>query len=141
MTGPIIPNSRVNKRYKQRYPLESFDPRYNELLRRGALESFSLIFPSRKEAKEFQRRAYIYRIRAKEAGLAGHELLFRCKLSHTDNVLTIAPYDGEFESVWNQAGLGSPDAPAPFTEGSGLPTPDSSPTVDPTTTIPKEYLP
>lgn len=127
----------TSKAYKKRYPLESFDPRYKQLLLRGAIESVELRFPSPNKAIEFQRRAWIFRIRSKEAGVADWQLLFRCKLVRRDNVVTFSPYDSEFSDIFAQAGLGS-EAPeayvAPNLEGS----------VEPESAlprIPKEFLP
>lgn len=99
------PPTHLTPAYRKRYPLESFDPRFRDVLKKAATETFALTFPTYKSAIEFQRRCYIFRVRCKEANDPQWSLLYRCRLSRHDNVLTFSPYDGEYEDIFGSIGL------------------------------------
>lgn len=65
-------------------PLSSFDPRYKELLLRGAQKEFTLTFETLKEARGFRALIHTYRSRAKkhfgDAGREEWEPLYLCAI-------------------------------------------------------------
>ncbi len=67
-----------------RLPLSSFDPRFRELLMRGAVKEFSITCETIREARAMRARIHTYRSQAKmhygDAGRAEWEPLYLCRI-------------------------------------------------------------
>lgn len=87
---------------KNRYPLESFDPRFRNIWLRGVLGEVRVEFPTRKEAQAFQARLQMYRMKLKEANDPQTATLYRAKTSLQDTTVIIQPTDTQFISVLNE---------------------------------------
>ena len=84
---------------KNRFPLESFDPRFRNIWLRGVLGEVRIEFETKKEAQAFQARLQMYRMKLKEANDPQIATLYRAKTSLRDNVLLIQPADTAYVSV------------------------------------------
>jgi hypothetical protein len=99
---------------RTRFPLSSFDPRFEKLLHRGSLEPFTIRFDDPKKAKRFQIRINTFRSRfAKEKGEELAAPLYRCRVSlpAPGDTIHFTPQDNEFKDVFESLDL-EPDAVA-----------------------------
>lgn len=92
-------------------PLSSFDPRYAELLKRGATEEFELLCSGPKEARGLRARIHTFRARARkhygDAGKEHWEPLYLCTIYYVEDhkrgvFLRFAPRHKEFDNVLAQ---------------------------------------
>lgn len=85
--------------------LASFDPRFSDLLLRGARETFSLQCESEGQAYRLQMRIQQFRKRAFAAKLSGAEHFYDCvvSLNRKEAKLTFRPRADEFGSVLDSA--------------------------------------
>lgn len=96
-----------------KYPISSFDPRFRELLLKGAMEEIRLDFPTKKAAIAFQQRLQLYRATVRKEGKPEeYEILYRCRTSRRDSgtmndpsTLYIRPNDIQFSQVFDQVDL------------------------------------
>lgn len=81
--------------------LASFDPRFADLLLRGAREAFTLQCESPAQAYRLQMRIQQFRSRSLAASVAGADKLYDCivSLNKKTAVLTFKPRRDEFGSV------------------------------------------
>lgn len=99
---------------KNKLPLSSFDPRYRDLLLRGAKERFILPTPSLADARNLRARIHTYRSKAQAEGVADWEQLYHCKILAYSAVpdakgnagrLEFVPRTEEFSDILSAAGV------------------------------------
>lgn len=95
-----------------RFPLESFDPRFRELLLKGAVEEIVLEFDTARKAIAFQQRLHTYRSQVRKSGDETYTLLYRARTSRRDHgtkddpsTLKIFPADSQWGKVFEQVDL------------------------------------
>jgi len=116
--------------FDARHPLESFDPRYRDLLRRALSSDIELRFDSIGKARHFQTRIQMYRKRLLDAKDPEARSFYRLKTSRKDNFLRIYAADAEFDELLAQFSDQNliPESPEPEIISSG---PSSTPIPEP----------
>lgn len=99
----------TKKHWRTRYPIESFDPRWEKLLKvaalRTAVDPLTLTFPTYKEAFTFHQRIYQFRGKARETEHPDWKLFLRVRITRKANVLRLFAQDSQFDDIFAQAGL------------------------------------
>lgn len=86
--------------FDARHPLESFDPRYRDLLRSALQHEIKLQFNSPGEAKHFQTRIQMFRKRLTDARDPDGKTFYRLKTSRKDSTVRIYLADAQFEQIF-----------------------------------------
>lgn len=139
----------VRVKRQTRYPLESFDPRYGEALKRALLSPQTIQFATHGELIQFRQRLHTYRARLRDRfpGTDEVKMIYRIRTTMDEAALTLrlALADEMFDSHLSQfpmtgPPLGSgnslsslddklivPDAPDTDNTSSSSPLPDFNP--------------
>jgi hypothetical protein len=102
-----------DKNWRSRYPIESFDPRFRQVLLEGALKEIIIRFENPGAAKSFQTRLHLYRSQVKHSGDTEWSQLYRARTSRKNNILRVYPADSEFEKAFEQLDLSRENEDAP----------------------------
>lgn len=119
-------NSRPPRAFDTRNPLESFDPRYRDVLRAALKDDIELKFESPGQARHFQLRLQMYRKRLLDAKDPEARTFYMLKTSRKDNILRITHADQKFDNILDQ--FARNQTPSPNYIPSEVP---ESPTPDP----------
>lgn len=93
---------RPPRAFDTRNPLESFDPRYRDVLRAALKDDIELKFESPGAARHFQLRLQMYRKRLLDAKDPEAKTFYMVKTSRKDNILRITHADQKFDNILDQ---------------------------------------
>lgn len=94
-------------------PLSGFDPRFKDILLRGARERVEIPCDDATQRYALRNQLQAYRVRCKQEKVQDWETLYRAKISLPRNkmVLLVAPRGSEFDTALNRMSGGPPAEP------------------------------